>query len=110
MRPPAEEIRRRFLLHVLPDGFQRVRHYGFLSNRAKNHALPRCRALLGTAPSPTPPYSPAGASSQETILALTGVDTHRCPACGSPTFARVGLFALERFAPIRGPPAHREVR
>ncbi len=38
---------RRFLLHVLPDGFMRIRHFGFLANRAKKHALPQCRKLLG---------------------------------------------------------------
>jgi predicted RNA-binding Zn-ribbon protein involved in translation (DUF1610 family) len=109
-RLPADEFLRRFLLHVLPDGLQRIRHYGFLSNRAKNQALPRCRTLLGSAPAAAPTSSPAGASSQETILALTGVDIHRCPACGSPTLTRVALLAPERSTPIRGPPAHREVR
>lgn len=94
-RLPAHEFLRRFLLHVLPDGFQRIRHYGFLSNRAKKDALPRCRALLG-APAPAP--LPA-ASAGETILALTGIDVHRCPACGNPTLRRA-----ERLAPIRGPP------
>ncbi len=108
-RLPADEFLRRFLLHVLPDGLQRIRHYGFLSNRAKNQALPRCRALLGTAPPPAPTSSPAGATSQETILALTGVDIHRCPACGSPRLTRVAALAPERPPPIRGPPAPCEV-
>src|SRR5947209_6423426 len=35
----AQEFIRRFLLHVLPDGFMRLRHFGFLANRAKKHAL-----------------------------------------------------------------------
>jgi Putative transposase len=44
----AQEFIRRFLLHVLPDGFMRIRHFGFLANRAKKHALPQCRKLIGT--------------------------------------------------------------
>jgi hypothetical protein len=98
-RLPAHEFLHRFLLHVLPDGFQRIRHYGFLANRAKNDALPRCRALLG-APAPTP-ATPASAA--EAILALTGVDIRRCPACGIPTLRRA-----ERLALIRGPSARRQ--
>ena len=43
----ADEFIRRFLLHVLPDGFQRIRYYGFLSNRHREEKLERCRQLLG---------------------------------------------------------------
>lgn len=43
----AEEFIRRFLLHVLPDGFQRIRYYGFLGNRYREQKLARCRQLLG---------------------------------------------------------------
>ena len=43
----AEEFIRRFLLHVLPDGFQRIRYYGFLGNRYREEKLARCRQLLG---------------------------------------------------------------
>ena len=43
----AQEFIRRFLLHVLPDGFMRIGHFGFLANRAKKYALPQCRKLLG---------------------------------------------------------------
>jgi Putative transposase len=42
----AHEFIRRFLLHVLPDGFMRIRHFGFLANRSKKHLLPQCRKLL----------------------------------------------------------------
>src|ERR1700719_4203387 len=45
----AEEFIRRFLLHVLPDGFQRIRYYGFLGNRYRQEKLERCRQLLGMA-------------------------------------------------------------
>ena len=43
----AEEFIRRFLLHVLPQGFQPIRYYGFLANRYREQKLPRCRKLLG---------------------------------------------------------------
>jgi len=75
---PAEEFIRRFLLHVLPRGFMRIRHFGFLANRSKAHALARCRDLLGVeAPKPSEPKSAA-----EWILLITGTDVSRCPRCG----------------------------
>jgi Putative transposase len=43
----AEEFIRRFLLHVLPEGFQRIRYYGFLANRYREQKLAHCRDLLG---------------------------------------------------------------
>jgi hypothetical protein len=46
----AHEFIRRFLLHVLPDGFMRIRHFGFLANRSKKQALAQCRKLLDLAP------------------------------------------------------------
>src|ERR1700686_4338591 len=50
----AEEFIRRFLLHVLPQGFQRIRYYGFLANRYREQKLARCRELLDM-PAPEPP-------------------------------------------------------
>ena len=47
----AEEFIRRFLLHALPDGFHRIRYYGFLGNRYRQEKLTRCRQLLGMAAS-----------------------------------------------------------
>lgn len=75
----AEEFMRRFLLHVLPRSFMRIRHFGFLANRAKKRKLARCRELLGAGPVP-PPSS--AASSAERVHQLTGVDLETCPACG----------------------------
>src|SRR4029450_2821567 len=51
----ATEFMRRFLLHVLPSGFHRIRHYGLLSNGARSSALARARELLAA---PAPPPSP----------------------------------------------------
>jgi len=74
----AEEFIRRFLLHVLADGVMRVRHFGFLANRAKKHALPQCRKLLGL--NPALPEIP-NRSAQDLLLELTGIDLSRCPRC-----------------------------
>ena len=80
MRVDAAEFLRRFLLHVVPRGFMRVRHYGLLANRYRAARLARCRELLDA---PAPPQKPAVAPSPaERILQLTGVDILRCPVCG----------------------------
>jgi len=94
MTLPAEEFIRRFLLHVLPEGFMRIRHFGFLANRCKKKCLHRCRQLLGMSP-PLP--RPGGASllgkaktPQERMLELTGKDITQCPCCKKGRLIRVG--------------------
>ena len=83
----AEEFIRRFLLHVLPDGFMRIRHFGFLANRTKKHALPQCRKLLGL--NPALPQIPKR-SAQDLLRELTGIDLSRCPRCQKGTMIVVG--------------------
>jgi len=64
MTPSADEFIPRFLLRILPDGFQRMRHYGLLRNRARRLRLARCRQLLD-APPPRhrcSPHSPTRAT------------------------------------------------
>ena len=79
MTLPADAFLRRFLCHVLPSGFQRIRHYGLLANRTKQNYLARCRELLGVvAPAPPPKKSVA-----EWVLLLLGIDVQRCPRCGA---------------------------
>jgi hypothetical protein len=73
----AQEFIRRFLLHVLPKGFVRIRHYGLLANRNRKEKIARCRDLL-TAPTPE---QHAPQNRRERLLELTGVDIERCPAC-----------------------------
>jgi predicted Zn-ribbon and HTH transcriptional regulator len=83
----AHEFIRRFLLHVLPDGFMRIRHFGFLANRSKKHALPQCRRLLGLNPAlPEIPHQ----SAHHLMLELTGIDLSRCPRCQKGTMIVVG--------------------
>jgi predicted Zn-ribbon and HTH transcriptional regulator len=83
----AQEFIRRFLLHVLPDGFMRIRHFGFLANRAKKHALPQCRKLLGLS-SALPKL--AKKSAHDLLLELTGIDFSRCPRCQTGTLIVIG--------------------
>src|SRR5882724_1538911 len=73
----ADEFIRRFLLHVLPAGFMRIRHFGFLANRSRKQKLDRCRVLLDLAqPSPI-----GKKSARQLLLEVTGFDLARCPAC-----------------------------
>jgi len=75
---PAEEFIHRFLYHVLPPGFQKIRYYGWLSATQRKALLPAIRqALQAPAPDPEPETSLA-----ERVLARTGVDITRCPYCG----------------------------
>jgi hypothetical protein len=83
-----EEFISRFLLHVLPDAFVRIRHFGFLASRCKGKDLPRCRQLLGLSPQRPPRPKLTTAERMSTLL---GVDITRCPACGRGPLIRVEL-------------------
>jgi hypothetical protein len=87
----AVEFIRRFLLHVLPHGFVRIRHFGFLANRYKTKHLARLRCLLGRAPGM---HEPVEHTLREMMLLLTGIDVRICPYC------KKGKMRL--FAPIPG--------
>ena len=81
MTVTAEEFIRRFLLHVLPNRFVRIRHYGLLSNRNRKTKLAHCQQLLGVtgrAVETEPPKLPW----QDLVLQLTGTDPMQCPRCG----------------------------
>jgi hypothetical protein len=79
----AEEFIRRFLMHVLPDGFQRIRYYGFLSNRDREEKLAACRQLLGM-----PPVNPEPVAGDQPIdydvnhvLEQIRSSLRNCPVC-----------------------------
>jgi len=74
----AEEFIRRFLLHALPEGFQRIRYYGLLGNRYRRVKLARCRQLLGMA---LPVETPAPQDYRDQHEHLTGSSLRECPAC-----------------------------
>jgi len=73
---PAGDFLRRFLLHVLPRGFMRIRHFGILANRHRKEKLTLCTKLLGQ---PVPQAEPEAASAEDTMLRLTGLDVMACP-------------------------------
>ncbi len=75
---------RRFLLHVMPSRFMRIRHYGFLANSVRKKGIDLCRKLLHV---DAPPHDssaerPGAETWQEFLRRLTGVDVTRCSACG----------------------------
>jgi len=75
----AEEFIRRFLLHVLPKGFRKIRYFGFLSPRYKTQNIKTIRELMNADPEGY--ASPKDESIQEMMLRLTGTDIKRCPKC-----------------------------
>ena len=78
----ADEFIRRFLLHVLPDGFHRIRYYGFLGNRHRQEKLERCRQLLGMASADqTTPATEPPKDYRDRYEQLTGVSLRLCPVC-----------------------------
>jgi hypothetical protein len=83
MTVSAHEFIRRFLLHVLPKGFMKIRHYGFLGNRNKSKKLMICKMLTRTAI-----VKKKKASTLELITKLLGRDICKCPACGSQSFGQ----------------------
>jgi Putative transposase/Transposase zinc-binding domain len=87
----AVEFIRRFLLHILPSGFVRIRQFGFLANRARGKKLALCRALLGTLPTPT---AIAGIANHEGKI--DEQDRKPCPVCGIGHMVRVGIIPPAR--------------
>jgi hypothetical protein len=92
----SEEFMRRFLLHVLPSGFHRIRHYGLLANAGRRAHLAKARELLGVE------ASSVDASLLESDASGSLVQpTFVCPCCGSPM--RI-IETFLRGQPIRAPP------
>ena len=92
---------KRFLRHILPSGFVRVRHYGVLANRCKAHTLPLCRQALGHVEPPPPPEP---ASVAQWMQRWTGIDITRCPACGHQPLERLPVPAVRGANRSRDPP------
>jgi hypothetical protein len=93
---PTEFIRR-FLLHVLPSGFQRIRHFGFLGNRYRQAKLALCRQLLAMAPSP--PVTTLRLDYRDRYAQLTGSSLRVCPVCAQGQMHRVETLPV----PVRVP-------
>ena len=89
----AVEFVRRFLMHVLPSGFVRVRHYGLLANRHRQEKLARCRELLGMAVTPQADTAPTDPDPVTPPVPETTVTPTRvCPRCGAGRMVVVAEF------------------
>jgi Putative transposase/Transposase zinc-binding domain len=87
----ADEFIRRFLLHVLPDGFQRIRYYGFLGNRYRKQKLARCRQLLGMPENERPETDPSS-DYHDLYEELTGSSLWKCPVCHKGCMHVIGVL------------------
>jgi hypothetical protein len=85
----VDEFLRRFLLHVVPDGFVRIRHFGLLANRRRTAALAQCHVLLAHPPPPVERPE----SGRDLLLRVTGVDIERCPVCQRGVPHRIAALA-----------------
>ena len=97
MELTAEEFLRRFLLHVVPSGFMRIRHFGLLANRHRTAKLARCRILL--APTPEVELDSCSDTAPSREGSESAPETKRCPVCGGGP-----LRIIEMLAPVRGIP------
>jgi len=88
---PVDKFLKRFLLHILPQGFVRIRHFGFLANRRRATTLPLCFQLLSVAHQPT-----------ATSLSEDSQPLYRCPKCGGPMKVIERLTAAD--LQLRSPP------
>jgi hypothetical protein len=97
MTLPTEEFLRRFLLHVLPKGFHRIRHYGLFANAERRHHLARARALLDQP-------RPSSGDSEVTSENESARCPYTCPDCGGPMFVVAILLPQPN---ARAPPTNR---
>jgi hypothetical protein len=88
----AEEFIRRFMLHVLPQGFTKIRYFGFLAHTRKKSAIARIRRIID--PLTAPPEKAKKETARETMLRVTGVDIAICPACGKGKMVVVARLPL----------------
>jgi len=99
MTLPAEEFIRRFLIHTLPTGFQRIRYFGLLANRFRKEKLTLCRQLLnGAAGELLPDVVQCGNMLRATDPAVF----HRCPNCRTGVLIRIAMIPAYRW-PLRPP-------
>lgn len=97
MTVPAEEFMRRFLLHVLPEGFHRIRHYGLLANAGRREHMAKTRELLKVSAEVVPSPSADGQDTTDVVP-----PTFVCRCCGA---VMVVIETFLRGQPIRAPPS-----
>ena len=94
LRLTIDEFIRRFLMHVLPSGFHRIRHFGLFANHVRANHLQRIRELLGA-------DQTEETADQSEAIEGTVSPTYVCPVCGAPMII---VEILDRNQPPRGPP------
>ena len=90
----VQEFRRRFLLHILPSGLMRIRHYGLLANATRRDHLARCRQLLDD--THEQPDQPVPTASRQRPDPLFDHDSYRCPRCRTGRLVLIGLLSAAR--------------
>jgi Putative transposase len=96
----ATEFIRRFLLHVLPPGFHRIRYYGLLGNRHRTANLAQCRQLLGTTCPKTISHTSSPAQDyRDRYEILTGTSLRTCPVCGAGRMRLIEQMSRLRLCP-----------
>jgi len=98
----ADEFIRRFLLHVLPPRYVRIRHFGLLANRSRKENIALCRKLLGSCET-LPKKEESPETWQDQLLRICGIDINSCPVCRTGTILSVELLLPSR---CNGPPDH----
>ncbi len=99
MTVDANEFLRRFLFHVLPDRFVKIRHYGLLGNRCRRKKLDQSREFLSCTG-----HNKAERKTetwQECLLRIAGIDVSKCPVCGERTMRTIEIMQPTR---CKGPP------
>ena len=93
----AEEFIRRFLLHVVPKGFVKIRHFGFLANRGRCDNVLLCRELLASSSTRPPGLAPADSHSDEPEADRV----NRCPRCQLGSMRMLEILAPDADASSR---------
>jgi hypothetical protein len=89
----SDEFIRRFLMHVMPSGFHRIRYYGFLGNRYRNQKIAECRRLLGMqVAEPQAEVAKEQKEYREHYEDLTGRSLFQCPHCKQGTMVKVAIL------------------
>jgi len=99
----GSEFLKRFMLHVLPKGYVRIRYYGLLAGSQKKANLAVCRRLLRVAPPPgQEKEAPPEKTARELFFEMTGRDIDICPCCGKGRMIKIAVLP-----PETGPPGER---
>src|SRR5665213_3212957 len=100
MTVPADEFIRRFLIHTLPPGFQRIRHFGFLAGCHRKVKLALCRTLLTD---PVTSLLPEPAQCSQMLEEITEKPARLCPHCGFGAMIRIAILPAYRWPAIPVP-------